>query len=176
MRLLPTPGAEPEKPLGVPKFLTQRDGRATNPLPADQRALEHAIMGNLPRVDLTHPTGTPKDGQLAAEALAMRFAKVLADVDAKFAEMEAMFLGLKKARDDFAKYVEDTGMELVELAQRQTTVMARASARIARLMEDDEKPAQTGKAVGEGGTSGAHEEPLPKVVTDRKDDFRGDLT
>jgi hypothetical protein len=139
---LPKLGDLPQDPIGVPDFLP-RAGRATNPLPTERRTLETAALDKLPQVSLDHPEGTPKDGRLAAEALAMRFAKVLADVDGEFAKMEDVFLNLKKARDDFAKYVEDTGMELVGMAQKQTAMMARASARIAKLMEDDEKSAES---------------------------------
>ena len=128
-------------PIGVPNFPTRPD-RATRPqeLPAGQRALESAIMGKLPRVDLDHPEDTPQDGRMAAEALAMRAAKLLNDVDGAFEKMENAYLHLKVRRDTFAKRIEDDGLALVELAQKTTAMMARASTRIDNLMEDDKEP------------------------------------
>lgn len=161
--LFPKDGADrPEKaPLGTPNFPARPD-RATRPIPRDearlvptlppeQRALESAIMGRLPKVDLEHPEGTPQDGRMVAEALGMRFAKTLNDIDASFGKMEAAFLDLKARRDRFAKRVEDEGMELVELTQKQTALMARASARIDRLMEDDDDKPATGEPSSSAG-------------------------
>jgi len=102
--------------------------------------------GVLPKVELEHPEGTPQDGRMVAEALGMRFAKTLNDIDAAFEKMENAFLDLKAKRDMFARRVEDEGMELVQFAQRQTALMARASARIGKLMEDDDDATKTGDA------------------------------